>query len=214
MNYKEISRTSHRALQLVITVAILLMVIAPQASSHVSLIYPDTQEGVVVEAGSFMKIEWFILVDHPLKDWDLWYSTNGKDGPWIELVTDLPGGDTTITSLHSYNWLVPEIESEQVRIRIRQDNIDFDWEDTSRVDFTIAGDCCDGMRGNIDGDELDQVSITDLTVLIDWLFGGSEPPYCAWEANVDASNESIDISDLTYLISYLFAGGPPPSACP
>jgi hypothetical protein len=194
--------------------AVILALAVSPVSAHVSITYPDNDPGVVVESGSFMKIEWFILVDHPLKNWDLWYSVSGPGGPWIELVTDLPGGDTTINSEHSYNWLVPDIESDQMRIRIRQDNVEFDWEDTSRVDFAISGNCCDGLRGNIDGDEFDQISITDLTVFVDWLFGGSEPPYCPEEANVDASNEAVDISDLTYLISYLFGGGPSPSFCP
>ena len=81
--------------------------------------------------------------------------------------------------------------------------------------------CCQGLRGNIDGDPDDHVDISDLIYLADWMFSdyGSDdddhgpPPPCLDEADVDGSG-SNDISDLVYLVDFMFNGGPPPAPCP
>lgn len=77
--------------------------------------------------------------------------------------------------------------------------------------------CCQGIRGNVDGDPDDLVDISDLIYLADWMFsdfGGDPddhgpPPPCMDEADVDGSG-SQDISDLVYLVDYMFMGGPAP----
>lgn len=75
--------------------------------------------------------------------------------------------------------------------------------------------CCEGMRGNVDNDELESVDISDLVYLIDFAFAGGPAPVCFHEADVDGSAAwPIDISDLVYLIDYMFNGGPEPVACP
>lgn len=82
--------------------------------------------------------------------------------------------------------------------------------------------CCVGIRGNIDGDPADQIDISDLVTLVDYMYtGGPEPP-CWSEGNIDGSDsgdgvdgpEDIDISDLVYLIDYMFTDGPGPPPCP
>ena len=91
--------------------------------------------------------------------------------------------------------------------------------------FVIAGgddDCCiPPMRGNIDMDPLDQIDISDLVYLVDYMFTGGPAPPCWPEANVDCSDdgngvegpEDIDISDLVYLVDYMFNQGPTPCRC-
>jgi hypothetical protein len=71
---------------------------------------------------------------------------------------------------------------------------------------------CIGMRGNVNGDTLDQTDVSDLTYLVEYLFlGGLEPP-CFEEADVNGDG-SNDVADLTYLVDYLFLGGNPPVSC-
>ena len=81
--------------------------------------------------------------------------------------------------------------------------------------------CCVGIRGNVDGDVGDNIDISDLVYLVDYMFTGGPAPTCWEEANVDGSgdgppdgSEDIDISDLVYLVDYMFNGGPAPVACP
>lgn len=75
--------------------------------------------------------------------------------------------------------------------------------------------CCVGSRGNVNSDLQDNVNIADLTFLVGYLFGGSEPPECFEEANVNGDEtETVNIADLTYLVAYLFGGGTPPADCP
>ncbi|HQL25062.1 MAG TPA: dockerin type I repeat-containing protein, partial [candidate division Zixibacteria bacterium] len=62
------------------------------------------------------------------------------------------------------------------------------------------------LRGdaNCDG----QIKISDLTVIIAYLFqGGPEPDPRGGDVNGDGT---IAIADVTYLVNYLFRGGPPP----
>ncbi|MBU8934988.1 MAG: dockerin type I repeat-containing protein [candidate division Zixibacteria bacterium] len=77
--------------------------------------------------------------------------------------------------------------------------------------FSGSDDCCEGIRGNVDG--IGDVNIADLTYLVAYLFTGGPPPPCLEEADVNGDGE-INIADLTYLVSYLFTGGPAPVACP
>ena len=90
--------------------------------------------------------------------------------------------------------------------------------------FTIAGSktsaylaewtkCCNGIRGNVDFDEEDRITIADITYLIAAVFRGGPAPLCLEEADVVADGK-LKISDLTYLIAHVFRGGPAPAACP
>jgi hypothetical protein len=74
--------------------------------------------------------------------------------------------------------------------------------------------CCINITGNANGDPADWVGISDLTFLVDFLFGGGSTPPCVEEGNVDNSrNGYIDISDVIYISDYMFHGGPLPPPC-
>lgn len=73
--------------------------------------------------------------------------------------------------------------------------------------------CCQGIRGNTDGDGTESINVADLTFLVDYLFKGGPAPACEAEANADGAS-AINVADLTYLVEYLFKGGPPPPDCP
>jgi hypothetical protein len=83
----------------------------------------------------------------------------------------------------------------------------------------VCESCCYATRGNANGDVQDKVNVSDVTYLLDYLFGipsGPEPP-CPTEGNVNGdSQEKTNVSDVTYLLAYLFGipAGPPPPACP
>ncbi len=87
------------------------------------------------------------------------------------------------------------------------------WQDFS------GGGCCIGIRGNANGDEGEDINISDITYLVDYLFGiplGPAPP-CPEEGNANGDGSGdINISDITYLVEYLFGIplGLAPPACP
>jgi tartrate-resistant acid phosphatase type 5 len=71
---------------------------------------------------------------------------------------------------------------------------------------------CHGTTGNLDGDPGDNVDISDVTVLVDYLFFGDPIWNCPGENDVDRSG-STDMSDLQMLIDFLFFDGSLPP-CP
>lgn len=73
--------------------------------------------------------------------------------------------------------------------------------------------CCKGLRGNVDNDPQDQLDISDLVALVDYMFTGGPPPTCLEEADLNADG-SWDIADLVYMVDFMFNGGSPPVACP
>lgn len=78
--------------------------------------------------------------------------------------------------------------------------------------FTVE-QCCDGLRGDINGDGTDS-DITDLIHLVEYMFQGGADPACYSEANVNGDAEyRIDIGDLVYMVQYMFSGGMPPEVC-
>ncbi len=87
------------------------------------------------------------------------------------------------------------------------------------TDSDGLGDLCDGCcvwgRGNVDGDTNDAVDISDLVMLVDFIFTGGIAPVCPTEANVDGDvGENIDISDLVVLVDFVFTSGTAPPLCP
>ncbi len=102
---------------------------AVTASAHVNLLGP--LGGEKFDIGSSVTVEWQVHVSHDTQDWDLFYSTNGAGGPWKELAMDLPAGDISEGAVHTFQWTIPEEVSDDVRVRVRQDNSDEDYEDES-----------------------------------------------------------------------------------
>ncbi|RME28896.1 MAG: hypothetical protein D6800_03395 [Candidatus Zixiibacteriota bacterium] len=72
--------------------------------------------------------------------------------------------------------------------------------------------CCQGIRGNVNGDPGDVTDVADLTYLIDHLFISFPPLLCFDEADVNGDGV-VDIADLTALIDALFVSFDLPS-CP
>ena len=77
--------------------------------------------------------------------------------------------------------------------------------------------CCLDARGNANGDLDDKCNVSDVTYILDFLFGipTGPDPVCWDEADVSV-NEKVNVSDVTYLLEYLFGipTGPAPPACP
>ena len=74
--------------------------------------------------------------------------------------------------------------------------------------------CCVGFRGNIDNDPEDQITIQDVTYLVQYMFKHGPPPPCPLEADVDGSTGEVDVVDLVRLESYMFKGYAAPAPCP
>jgi len=118
--------------------AVLIVAVLASAGTvgaHVELDYPNG--GEVLEAGTTAVIEWHVLISHATLNWDLWYSLTGPGGPWIIIAEDLPPGDITAGAVHTFDWSVPGSQSNEVRVRVRQDNDGLDYEDISDDDFTV-----------------------------------------------------------------------------
>ncbi|MEW5923747.1 MAG: M14 family zinc carboxypeptidase [Candidatus Zixiibacteriota bacterium] len=100
--------------------------------------------------------------------------------------------------------------------RIRARDAEDQWGVISESQSILVydSDCCVGIRGNVDNDQYDQITISDLIYLIDYLVNYGPVPECPPEANVDGSVDGIvDESDMYYLVNYMFYGGPAPDSC-
>lgn len=127
--------------------ALACLMFANPARGHVILDAPNG--GEVLQGESTFTITWHIQIQHNLQNWDLWYSTTGAGGPWITIAMDLPPGDPSAGSVHTYDWTVPNTPSDQARVRVKMDNSGTDYEDISNADFTISA-CA--LLGDINGD--------------------------------------------------------------
>jgi hypothetical protein len=63
------------------------------------------------------------------------------------------------------------------------------------------------VLGDIDNSHT--LGISDLVMLVDWMFTGGPPPYPLFVTDINGSC-GVDISDLVYLVDYMFTGGPAP----
>lgn len=192
-------------------VALVNLVALSSLSAHVALDSPNG--GEELEVGSTFTIEWHVVIQHNQLNWDLSYSTSGAGGPWIDIAVDLPVGDPSMGSMHSYEWTVPDDLSDQVRVRVIQDNSSVDYSDLSVDNLSIissGSESCCMAAGNANDDEL--VNITDAVFLVQYIFNGGPVPACCDQA--DANGDAlVNITDAVYLIQFIFNGGPSP-LCP
>lgn len=145
----------------VLVASVASLAIANPASAHVVLDLPNGEEELVV--GSIYTIQWHIAIAHNLQNWDLWYSTKGPTGPWIPIAMNLPPGSGAVGSAHTYDWVIPDTPSNQVRVRVRMDNSGTDYDDISNNNLSIipaVKDCPWDMDGT------GSVGTGDLLILL------------------------------------------------
>lgn len=74
--------------------------------------------------------------------------------------------------------------------------------------------CCDGTTGNVNNDPAGDVTLTDLTLLVNHLFVTFESLQCPAEANTDGDAAcELTLTDLTKLVNNLFVTIEPPADC-
>jgi hypothetical protein len=95
--------------------------------AHVELDNP--KGGETFTGGSAVTVQWHITISHVTLNWDLLISTDGG-ATWDFIQENIPAGES------SFQWLVPNLNSTQIRISIIQDNEGQDYQDESN-DFTI-----------------------------------------------------------------------------
>lgn len=200
-----------RAARSLLLLPLLLGMTAVPALAHVQLDAPNGGERL--EVGSVFTIEWHDVIDHGSANYDLWYSTTGPDGPWIEIAVDLarsfaPDGET-------YDWMVLGAPSDEVRVRVRQDNdAGPKYNDVSDGDLAIFEPADEAPAANFEYAPAspyvgDQIVFTDLSSGVPtawlWDFGdgassGLQNPshvYASegtYTVNLTASNDAGDDS--------------------
>ena len=74
--------------------------------------------------------------------------------------------------------------------------------------------CCEGSRGDMNGDNSASTDILDLTYIVDLIFRGGSDISCAEEGDVNGDGTAGNILDLTFVVDVIFRGGPQPGPCP
>lgn len=130
----------------------LLITASGPVAAHVILESPNG--GEIIESGSMFIIQWRVLIQHDTLNWDLLLSTESVSGTYVPIALDLPVGDGSTGSIHTYEWTVPDINADQAWVRIIQDNSATDYQDSSNQPFAIVpspggwtGIACLGLVG-------------------------------------------------------------------
>ena len=167
--------------------ALVPLLLGSTALAHVHLLLPTGGDELV--SGSTSTIRWQITVSHGQLNWDLYYSTDSGAGPWTPIAIDLPPGSQKQNSIHTYDWIVPDIEDDSVWVKVIMDNPGGDYDDTNDQPFAIiAAPACEG---DISGDG--EVNVSDLLSVIDqWGATKSEA-----DINMDGS---VNVTDLLIVV--------------
>jgi hypothetical protein len=98
-----------------------------QSNAHVNILSP--LGGEIYYPGDTVNIQWEVVVPHNTLDWDLLFSGDGG------VIWDTVQADIPLATLN-FQWIVPATATSQGRIRIVQDNVSTDYDDSSG-DFSI-----------------------------------------------------------------------------
>ncbi len=141
------------------------------------------------------------------------------DGDSVPTIDELARGDTDLDGIPDY--LDSDDDDDGVLTLV--DNCPLVQNPLQTdTDSDGIGDACDACcivdRGNVnngpdDGTLTGSVDISDLVMLIAYMFQGGPGPFCPEEGDIDGSG-SLDISDAVVLVAFMFQGGPPPAPCP
>ncbi|MEE8150069.1 MAG: hypothetical protein V3T75_06405, partial [candidate division Zixibacteria bacterium] len=74
--------------------------------------------------------------------------------------------------------------------------------------------CCEGIRGDMNGDNSATTDILDLTYIVDWIFRGGSAIACPEEADINGDGVPGNVLDLTFVVDVIFRGGAQPGPCP
>jgi hypothetical protein len=169
-----------------VVVGAALALTARPARAHIMVDEPGNLEER--EVGSVCTITWHILAPHDTLNWDLSYSVEGSLGPWITIADDVPVGDPSAQSVHTYDWIVPDVDAPFVFVRVIQDNDT--WDDFSDYDdfpFFIVPAC------PWDLDDGGDVGVSDfLELLAEW--GMTDVP-------ADFDGGGVGVSDFLALLA-------------
>ena len=170
-----------------ISLCTLTTFIGTSAFGHVFLMAPTGNDEL--EVGSTYEITWQITIPHDTENWDLYYSNTSQNGKWIPIAIDLPLGDNSQNSIHTYDWVVPDMPSDTVWVRVVMDNTGGDYDDTNDLPFSIVAPAACVGDINDDGD----VGVTDLLAVID-----------AWgqqKSDADVNGDGIvNVSDVLAIV--------------
>jgi|GEM_PF-5637424 len=154
--------------------------------AHVGLDAPN--ESQTLSGGSELAILWHVERAHATLDWDLWYSGESDQGPWIEIATDLPAGDISDGAAHLFHWTLPNIDLPTTWVRVRQDNENQDYFDVSDASFRIEAVL---RGGDFTGDG--NVNAADLAIWQQGFGQRSGAALASGDADLDGD---VDGSDL------------------
>jgi hypothetical protein len=74
--------------------------------------------------------------------------------------------------------------------------------------------CCTGPTGNVSNDAANEVTLTDLTLLVNHLFVTFAPLPCSAEGNTSGDQQcELSLTDLTFLVNHLFVTFGPVADC-
>lgn len=115
----------------------LVLVLAATGIAQGHVILDSPNGGEELAAGTKFTIIWHVQISHlSMTDWDLRYSITGDSGPWAVIALDLPAGDKTAGSVHTYEWTVPAVTTSQARVKVVMDGTPYN--DISDADFSIV----------------------------------------------------------------------------
>jgi type IX secretion system substrate protein len=117
-----------RRMKIKITLMLLAMGLALQSMAHVALNYPVGGENF--NSGETVTIIWTNLIPHGAANWDLYFSSDGGN-TWSEIQLDIDNGTLT------FDWTVPDVNTDQGVVRVVQDNAGMDYQHAS-LNFVIS----------------------------------------------------------------------------
>lgn len=114
--------------------------------------------------------------------------------------------DSTFVPPHNPFVLVVDTADGNMSLEIKPQ-----YAHCGQCDIGINTICDNPVSSCGDVDASEQVDVTDVVYLINYIFASGPAPQDEANGDVDCSNQT-DITDSVYMINYIFAGGPPPCA--
>jgi len=174
--------------------------------------WPQKPSGInSIRVAGDIKISWSMVQG---LSWHIYRRVSSSSGSFFRL-DNIAGDRSDRGEADSFFVDTTTLPGELYEYVIIAEDVFGSYSPPSDITLLNPTGCCQGMTGNANNDPKNEVTVSDISVIIDFLFVSGTPIPCPEAAHTDGDQSGdASVSDISWIIDHLFGSGQPLAPCP